>query len=117
MSLGINIRKLRKLNNMTQEELAQKIGVSSKTISSWEVDRTEPDMGMIEKLAEYFGCEKSNLVGDVKPDYYYLNEEVRQLAQDLFDRYDLRILFDTTKKVKKEDIKIIQDMVNRLVGE
>lgn len=37
MSVGKNIRKFRKLNKLTQEELANKLGVSDKTISSWEI--------------------------------------------------------------------------------
>lgn len=113
MSVGKNIKKFRKLNKLTQEELALKMGVSDKTISSWEVDRTEPDIGTIQQLADFFGCELTDLIGESNQTYY-LNEEVRQIAQELFDRKELRILFDTTRKVKVEDIKYIQDLANRL---
>lgn len=49
MSIGNNIKKLREREGMTQFDLANRIGVSDKTISSWEINRTEPKMGTIEK--------------------------------------------------------------------
>lgn len=50
-----NIKKLRTEKTMTQSELAEKINVSRQTVSSWENDRTQPDIGMLELLAEAFG--------------------------------------------------------------
>lgn len=48
---------------LSQQELADKLHVSRKTISSWEVNRTEPNMGNIEDLARILGCRKSTLLG------------------------------------------------------
>lgn len=44
MSLGNNIANLRKQINLTQEELAWKVGVTRQTISKWELDETTPDV-------------------------------------------------------------------------
>jgi len=49
---GSLIRKLRENRKMTQEELAQKINVSSKAVSKWETGRGFPDIGLIEILAK-----------------------------------------------------------------
>ena len=62
---GDNLRKWRELRDMTQAELAELLHVSDKTISSWEVARTEPSMGMIERIAVVLKCSKSELIGDV----------------------------------------------------
>jgi len=62
MSIGENIKKLRKKNKMMQSELAQALNISHATVSSWEVGRTEPKMTMIEQLCEIFECEKSELI-------------------------------------------------------
>jgi repressor LexA len=80
MSIGKKIKQFREMNELTQDELGIKIGVSGKTISSWEIDRTEPKMGMIEKLSTYFGCDKSDLIGngETKNQEYYLNEDTKQ---------------------------------------
>ena len=50
MSYGDNIRKLRKVNHMNQTELGKLLNVSNKAISSWESDRTEPNMEMINAM-------------------------------------------------------------------
>lgn len=48
---GAVIRRLREGKNMTQEELAQKLYVSSKAVSKWETGRGFPDISLIEPLA------------------------------------------------------------------
>lgn len=69
MSIGMNIKRLRERAGMTQVELAEKMGLSSKTISSWEIDRTEPKMGKVEQLTRIFGCLKTDIIGnDTEPE-------------------------------------------------
>lgn len=65
--LGHNIRKLRVERGMRQTDLALAVGVSNKTISSWEVGRTEPNMGDLERLSVALHCEKTDIIdGQVK---------------------------------------------------
>ena len=49
---GTLIKKIRESRKMTQEELADKICVSSKAVSKWETGRGFPDIGLIESLAK-----------------------------------------------------------------
>lgn len=49
---GTLIKKIRENRKMTQEELAQKINVSSKAVSKWETGRGFPDIGLLEILAK-----------------------------------------------------------------
>ncbi len=57
-----NIKKLRNESKMTQIELADKINVTRQTVSSWETDRTQPDIEMLELLAEAFGVGIEELI-------------------------------------------------------
>ena len=52
---GVAIRQLREGRNMTQSELAEKIGVSSKTISKWETAKGLPDISLLQPLAQALG--------------------------------------------------------------
>ena len=61
---GKTIRQYRKARGLTQSDLARVVNVSEKTISSWEVDRTEPNMEAIELLSVALGVSKSELVGE-----------------------------------------------------
>ena len=52
---GTTIKQLREKRNMTQAELAEKIGVSSKTISKWETAKGLPDISLLQPLAQALG--------------------------------------------------------------
>ena len=54
MTIGQNIRQLRKDREMTQEELANAIGVTPQAISKWEKDTGLPDIRQIIPLANVF---------------------------------------------------------------
>lgn len=63
MSLGQNLQFLRKMRNkMTQEELAEKLGVSRQTISKWELDTVYPEMNKVVELCNLFSCTMDQLV-------------------------------------------------------
>jgi len=62
MSIGERIRNIREIRGLTQAELADRLGVSSKTVSSWEVNRTEPKMGMIENVCAILNCRKTDII-------------------------------------------------------
>lgn len=52
---GTTIRKLREKKNLTQAELAERIGVSSKTVSKWETGKGLPDISLLQPLAQVLG--------------------------------------------------------------
>lgn len=64
MSIGKNIKRMRELNGYTQEELGQKLNISGKTVSSWEIDRTQPKMNMVQQMSELFGGLMSDIIED-----------------------------------------------------
>ncbi len=55
LSMGETIRKLRKEIGMTQEQLAEKLGVSYQSVSRWELGATYPDMELLPALTSLFG--------------------------------------------------------------
>ncbi len=54
MSIGTTIKKLRRERNMTQEQLAELLGLSTNAVSQWECDKTAPDIANIPMLASIF---------------------------------------------------------------
>lgn len=62
MSLGENIRRYREKNRLTQEKLADKLGVSFQAVSSWERDEYKPDTDNLIRLAEVLDVSVSSLV-------------------------------------------------------
>ena len=62
MTIGERLLNLRKEKNISQEELADILGVSRQTISKWELDQTTPDFDKLVPLCEYFGITSDELL-------------------------------------------------------
>lgn len=67
MEIGNKILELRKENHLSQEELAEKVGVARQTISKWELGETSPDIKQAKQLSTIFNISLDELTGnDVK---------------------------------------------------
>lgn len=62
MSLGSNLFNARKKRGLSQEETAEKLGVSRQTISKWELDETLPDIRQSKRLASLYGLSLDELI-------------------------------------------------------
>ena len=62
--LSDNIREYRKKSNMSQDELAEKLGVSRQSISLWETGQTQPTIDNIIALAKIFNISADTLLGN-----------------------------------------------------
>lgn len=127
--------KLRKELNLTQEELAKKIGYTRTAISAWEIGRNEPSNTDTIKLAEYFGVStdyllgksdnrnsdipvsKIPILGTVKAGYDWLAEEniidyitLKENIPNVDEYYALRITGDSMLPLLAEgDLVIVHD--------
>ena len=77
MKFGDNLKILRKKKNMSQEELAEKVGVSRQSVSKWETGEAYPEMNNILELCKIFHCNIGELVNDNIVDLDSLDEEVK----------------------------------------
>ena len=64
MILGEKIAALRKQNNWSQEELAEKLQISRQSVSKWESGASIPDLDRIVKLSALFGVSTDYLIKD-----------------------------------------------------
>ncbi len=63
---GTTIRQLRESRRLTQAELAEKLGVSSKTVSKWETAKGLPDISLLQPLAQALGISVIELMSGEK---------------------------------------------------
>ena len=61
--LGNNIAKFRKSSDVTQEQLAERLGVSVSAVSQWETGKTMPDISAIPVLCHVFNVTADELLG------------------------------------------------------
>lgn len=64
MEIGNKILELRKELNLSQEQLAEKIGVTRQTISKWELNETSPDIKQAKELSKVFNISLDELTGN-----------------------------------------------------
>lgn len=63
MTIGSRIKQIRQEQNITQEQLADSLGITSKAVSQWECDRTAPDISQLPALARFFNVTTDVLLG------------------------------------------------------
>ena len=110
----------RSISGKTQKEVAKDINVSPQTFNTWCQGIALPRMGKVQKLADYFGVNKSDLIEekeDTVDETYYFNEDARELAEFMFKNPEYKVLFDASRKVKKEDIAFVKQMIDRVRGD
>lgn len=112
ITMGRNIKYLRKYYRMTQKELAEKIKASDKAVSAWERGEREPKMGYVQRLADLFNISTDTLMDGelsdlVKPsvksdgDSFNLSSQ----AQEFVWKYE---------KLSREHRAIINQMIEAL---
>lgn len=118
-------KRLRSSSGLTQAEMAERLGISRSTIGMYETGAREPDFETLEKIADFFNVDTDFLLGrtdktTILPEtvgHYYLNDDAREMAQFMFENPEYKVLFDASRKVKKEDIAFIKEMIDRVRGD
>lgn len=102
MSIADNIKRLRESHGLNQAEFGAIAGVSDKAVSTWEKGIKAPRMGAIQKISDYFGIPKSEIVDDeptsIKMDdfTYALQNEAKTLTD-----MDKQILLSMAKQLNE----------------
>lgn len=104
MSLGINLKKLRQENNLTQEELAKRINTSRSNIANYENDKNMPSIDILERLAKVFKCSTDFLIG--LDDFRNLYEEYSDIQKSI-------LILD---KLSRFEIEFLEKIINNSFG-
>lgn len=102
MEIGKRIKELRVSKNMTQEDLAFKLGVSTQAVSRWETNITYPDITLLPILANIF---------DVTVDYL-LDVDMMKKQQEIDDIHDQDMKLFNEGKIE-ERLKLIEGAIKK----
>ena len=82
--IGGFLRDLRKEKGQTQEEIAERFGVSSKSVSRWETGKSLPDLATLVDLADYYEVDIKEIIdGERKSEI--MNKEEKETLQKVAD--------------------------------
>ncbi len=110
-NIGERIAYYRRLNAMTQEELAQKVNVSTQAVSKWERKITSPDIMLLPELASIFNISIDELFG-IKIDTEPVFNLVDNVPWD--DDRQIRIAFYHGKKLMQQSVYELQHGTNEM---
>lgn len=99
MRIGKFIQELRKENNMTQEDLAQKLGVTDKSVSRWENGKTMPDISLFSLLA--------NELNTTIPELLNGRKMTKEELLDMRDTINHLIEYESNKQKKFNQYNLI----------
>lgn len=101
----------------TRQDMCEALGVKYTTFTDWVKGNSYPRIDKIELMANYFGISKADLVEDHKDlsdDHYYLNDETREIAQEVFENPDLRSLFHVARDIDPEELRAHIDFMKKM---
>ncbi|MBR5426428.1 MAG: helix-turn-helix domain-containing protein [Clostridiales bacterium] len=112
MSIADRILTLRKSKGMSQEQLAEAMGVSRQAVSKWESEQASPDPEKIIAMSEIFGVTTDYLLKGIEPEKEAekTEEKKEEKAEDTHmtvgDVLDQKILTEKNKEKSKKLLKI-----------
>ena len=99
------LKELRKSRGLSQKQLAEKTGISVHTINSYESGRRDPNTKNLQILQDFFQVSQGFLLGDLKSDDFFKDQEVIDLNLDT-------VL--TQINILKQNMKISESYQNRV---
>lgn len=113
---AMNLNSYLSLNGYKQADLARYMNVSTATTAKWCTGQTMPRIDKIQSICNWLGVEKADLLNEhaAPTEQYYIDKDARELAEFLHENPKYKILFDSYRKVKPEDIEFIKQMIDRI---
>jgi len=105
-NFGKRLRELRKAKNLSQEDIADALGVAPGTISRYESERMVPTEEVIYRACKYF---------KVSADYILGLSDIKRASKDILKRKDIQDYEEALKKAKKYEI--LKDTLQELEDE
>lgn len=127
MTIGEKIIELRKKENLTQEKLAEKLGVSRQTICNWESDSTSPDIKQAKELTQIFKISLDDLLSndtevECKKEKDILKDLINEECYLDIESNDYRLnytqkakIIDVTPEFIKIEFKYMKDTIIKLI--
>jgi transcriptional regulator with XRE-family HTH domain len=122
---GERLRRLRKEKDLTQKQLADKVGVSRATLAGYEVKGVEPSHSTLISLADELDCSVDYLLGvtEIKAkhgeikDAIASDEELLSFWEEMGSREDLQLLFKQTRNLSSEAITSVVQFMKAIEDE
>lgn len=111
-----NLKSCLQEKGVTQKEVAEALGLSQGALSDWMSLRRTPGMDRVQRLAEYFGVEMSDLVEEPSvKNKYYVSKEFKKIEETIKSSPESIELHLSIEKLSAENKMLVQALVNNLL--
>lgn len=114
MGFAERLRMLRQQRGLSQQELAKKLGISGSAISMYERGERTPDFELLDLICDFFNVDTDYILGKEIGSTYYLDPEVAEMAQELYENPEMQILFDAARDAAPEDLLMAAEIIKRM---
>jgi len=111
MSLGLRLKTLRKSSGLTQQNLADKVGVSRIYIQALESNRRLPSMKLLQKLAQALGVELADIVETLGGD-----RQNRFQIEELWNSAGIELWYKR-KRLSPEEVLLVRRLVDAALSD
>lgn len=91
-------------------DVSRALGFHPSVISDWKRGKASPKYDKMKMIADYFGVSVEYLTTGEQSEGYYINPDTADMAQQIYENKDLRLLFDVAKDVSPEQLKLLHDL-------
>ena len=108
-------RELCDKKGVSPYRISQETGITQSTFSDWKNGRSVPKQDKLKKIADFFGVDVAYFYDNNEENRgYYVDNKTKEIAQQIFDNKDLRLLFDAAKDASSDDLKTVHTMLMAL---
>lgn len=111
------INEYKKKMGLTNKDISEKSGIPLSTVSKITAGFSlNPRLETLKAIADVLHCSVEDFTDTAPENEYYIDRQVSKMAQEIYDSPELRILFDASRKLSKEDVLAVVDIVKRMKG-
>ena len=114
MKFKDRLKELRIRKGLSQADLANAIELSKSAVSMYERGERYPDQDTLDIICDYFNVDMNYITGKEIGSIYYLDPEAAEAAKEMYERPELKVLFDASRNVTKEDILSVANILEKL---
>lgn len=104
--------RLCKERGVSVYRVCEATGIKSSAMSNWKAGKYNFKSDKLKLIADYFGVTVDYLLTGEEPEEgYYVNPETADMAQEIFENHDLRLLFDAARDASPEDLQLVHQML------
>ena len=114
MNLYDRVKDLCNERGISIRQLEIRLGIGNGIIARWKT--SIPNSERLDKVAEFFGVSTDYLLGKKPKEEFitFYDKDIARMAQEIKDRPELRVLFDASQKLSKDDLEFVVNMIERM---